>query len=80
MITSEWIQSWVTRYKHCMKRVHLDGVFSGPYFPVFGLNTEIYGPNTGKYGPEKTPHLDTFHAVKGVAKIYINPFKLLLEF
>ena len=33
------------------------GVFSGPYFPVFGLNT-------GKYGPEKTPYLDTFHAVK----------------
>ena len=36
-------------------------VFSGPYFPVFGLNTEV--PNTGKYGPEKTPYLDTFHAV-----------------
>ena len=32
------------------------GVFSGPYFPVFS-------PNTGKYGPEKTPYLDTFHAV-----------------
>ena len=30
--------------------------FSGPYFPVFGLNT-------GKYGPEKTPYLDTFHTV-----------------
>ena len=30
--------------------------FSGPYFPVFALNT-------GKYGPEKTPYLDTFHAV-----------------
>ena len=28
------------------------GVFSGPYFPVFGLNT-------GKYGPEKTLYLDT---------------------
>ena len=61
------------------------GVFSGPSFPVFGLNTEIYGvnlrmqseyrkrrtrkeisvfsPNTVKYGPEKTPYLDTFHAV-----------------
>ena len=26
------------------------------YFPVFGLNT-------GKYEPEKTPYLDTFHAV-----------------
>ena len=32
------------------------GVFSGPYFPAFGLNT-------GKYGPEKTRYLDTFHAV-----------------
>ena len=32
------------------------GVISGPYFPVFGLNT-------GKYGPEITPYLDTFHAV-----------------
>ena len=29
------------------------GVFSGPHFPAFSLNT-------GKYGPEKTPHLDTF--------------------
>ena len=26
--------------------------FPGPYFPVFGLNTEIYR-NTGKYGPGK---------------------------
>ena len=31
-------------------------VISGPYFPVFGLNT-------GKYGPEITTYLDTFHAV-----------------
>ena len=29
------------------------GVFSGPCFPVFGLNTEIYESNTEKYGPEK---------------------------
>ena len=32
------------------------GVFSDPYFPVFGLNTEylsVFSPNTGKYGPEK---------------------------
>ena len=48
-------------------------IFSGPYLPVFGPNTEIYGiyyetvfsPNTGKYGPEKTPYLDTFHAMCG---------------
>ena len=32
------------------------GVFSGLYFSVFS-------PNIGKYRPEKTPYLDTFHAV-----------------
>ena len=32
------------------------GVFSSPYFPVFGLNIE-------KYGPEKSSYLDSFHAV-----------------
>ena len=39
------------------------GFFSGPYFPVFVLNT-------GKYGPEETPYFDTFHAVKvlGIGK------------
>ena len=31
-------------------------IFSGPYFPAFGLTRE-------KYEPEKTPHLETFHAV-----------------
>ena len=31
-------------------------VISGPYFPVFGLNT-------GKYGPEITSYFDTFYAV-----------------
>ena len=32
------------------------GVFSRPFFPALRLNT-------GKYESEKTPHLDTFHAV-----------------
>ena len=32
------------------------GAFSCPYIPVFGLNPEMQGP-------EKTPYLDTFHAV-----------------
>ena len=38
-------------------------VFSGPYFPAVGLNTERYevlSPNAGKYGPGKTPYLETF--------------------
>ena len=30
--------------------------FSGSYFPVFVLNTGIYGP-------EKTPYFDTFHTM-----------------
>ena len=33
------------------RKVSKYGVFSGPYFPVFGLNT-------GKYGPEKAPYLE----------------------
>ena len=44
------------------------GVFSGPYFPTFGLNRgtpylSVFSPNPGKYGPEKISYLDTFHAV-----------------
>ena len=43
-------------------RVSQCGVFSGRYFPAFGLNTERYG----KYGPEKTPYLDIFRAVSNI--------------
>ena len=32
------------------------GVFFGPCLPVASWNI-------GKYGPEKTPYLDTFHAM-----------------
>ena len=35
------------------------GVISGPYFPVFNLNT-------GKYEQEITSCLDTFHTVKSI--------------
>ena len=50
------------------------GVISGPYFPVFGLNT-------GKYGPEKTPYLDTFHAVYvlGIVSKFLFHFKTSLS-
>ena len=37
--------------------------FSGPYIPVFGLNT-------GKCGPGKTPYLDNFH------KVIANPLHI----
>ena len=49
------------------------GVFSGLYFLVFS-------PNAGKYEPEKTPHLDTFHAVVFYQKAVLNNFvKLMLK-
>ena len=51
------------------------GVFSGLYFPVFGLNIDIYAefiPNTRKYVPEKTPYLDTFHSVSFRCSIYVK--------
>ena len=35
----------------------------------------VFSPNTGKYGPEKTPYLDTFHAVS-VKKITGKQFRL----
>ena len=47
-------------------------VFSGPYFPVFGLNT-------GKYGPEKTPYLDTFHAVEILHSKCVKKEKQILK-
>ena len=27
------------------------------------VDFSVFSPNTGKYGSEKSPHLDTFHAV-----------------
>ena len=53
--------------------------FSGPYFPAFGLNTEylpVFSPNAGKYGPEKTPPLDTFHAVSSELGVTGSSFML----
>ena len=42
--------------RHYVKSVQIRS-FSGPYFPVFGLNTR-------KDGPEKAPYLDTSHAMR----------------
>ena len=55
-------------YKHCVKSVQIRSF----YWSVFSrIRTEygeteylsVFSSNTGKYGPEKTPYLDTFHAV-----------------
>ena len=57
-------------------------VFSGPYFPVPGLNTEIYGvnlriqPSLRKYRTEKTQYLETFQEV--ITKMYFTILRLKL--
>ena len=48
------------------------GVISGPYFPVFGLNT-------GKYGPEITPYLDTFHALRRLTVVILISFFIYIR-
>ena len=48
------------------------GVISGPYFPVFGLNT-------ASYGPEISPCLDTFHAVE-VVEFFVTSSEIIQRF
>ena len=51
------------------------------------LNTEFFlvriflffSPNKGNYGPEKTPYLDTFHAVLTFLPVTIFPQKIQFE-
>ena len=61
------------------------GVISGPYLPVFGLNTEIYfvfSPNTGKTRTEITPYLDTFsrsEIFRHQHSSYFDPVQLIYD-
>ena len=56
-----------------------------PYFPVLGLNTEIYSVNVRiqseyrEYGPEKTPYLDTFHSVMQFIEVKENVLTVWLS-
>ena len=55
---------WYSVISFTAWKVSKYGVFSGPRFSVFGLNTE-------KYGPEKTPYLDSFHSVLFTKQLHI---------
>ena len=63
LIKSQKVQS--LQYNHYIKRVRIRG-FSGLYFPVFGLNMEIYSvnlhiqPEYGKMWIKTTPSTDSF--------------------
>ena len=63
---SSWSSDFKIRSICTAWKVSKYGVISGPYFPAFRLNMEIYSvfsPNTGKCGPESNSYLDTFQAV-----------------
>ena len=64
-------KTWLTQKEenlHCVKSVPIR-IFSGLYFPTFGLNTERYSASPriqsecGKIRTRKTPNTDTFWAV-----------------
>ena len=52
------------------RKMSVFGIFSGLYFPAFGMNKEIYKVNLriqsecGKMHTRKTPNTDNFHAVQ----------------
>ena len=54
---------------HCVKSVRIRSFFWSVLFPHLDWIRKdtsylsVFSPNAGKYGPEKTPYLDTFHAV-----------------
>ena len=58
--------------------------FTDLYFPIFGLDTEIYRVNLRiqseykKYGPEKSPYLDTFTSCLGlIIPLFLDYYKKL---
>ena len=60
-----------------MKNIRIRS-FSGPYFRVFGLNTDRYFvplPIQSEYGKMRTritPNMDNFYALKGLIKTLID--------
>ena len=65
-VTALWEKFWA-RYctVHCVKSTRIRS-FSGLHFPSFGLNTESISPYSVRIWEntdQKTPNMDTFHAV-----------------
>ena len=71
LITLETMRFFNTKHRgNTVWKVSKYGVFSGPYFPAFGMNTEKYGVSLciqskcRKIRTRKTPNTDIFQAVE----------------
>ena len=70
LVETEWSELILIWWfvSHYLKSVRIRS-YSGPHFPAFGLNREIYGVSLriqskcGKMRTRITPNTDTFHAV-----------------
>ena len=62
------LDSMTSLHGHCVKSVQIPSFF----WSIFSL----FGLNTGKCGAEKTPYLDTFHAV-GMKQLISEPSHIL---
>ena len=68
MSEAEWsVSNYDNILYHCVKSVRIRS-YSGPYFPGFGLNTEIvrtspYSVRMRENTDQNTPCTDTFHDV-----------------
>ena len=58
--------------------------YSGPYFPAFGLNMEIYFVSQSEYGRKRTiitPHKEKFYTVMNmhfISGFYFECYPILL--
>ena len=84
----ESFSTWIARktnkrnfhiLQHYVKSVRIRS-YSDPYFPAFGMNTQIYEESlriqyeSGKVQTRITPNTDTFHAVQLCRKLYQVPW------
>ena len=87
LLNNFWISFWNSlKKKHCVKSVQIQIESKESFFwSVFGLfifpySDWIFSSHAGKYRPEKTPYLNTFHAVKGIdicSETEINKLSLI---
>ena len=68
-MTNFLIHDWPFWHEASQNMSNSSYCYSGPYFPAFGLDTEIYGvflriqSECGKVQTRITPNTDTFYAV-----------------